>query len=41
MKRIIITLSLVLAILAFGQINNKTGGEVRFSPRLLNYQGFN
>ncbi len=41
MKRIIITLmSTVLFVLAFGQANLKVGGDVRLSPRLLNYQGY-
>ncbi len=41
MKRIIIALaSVMLMVLAFDQTNLKAGGEVRLSPRLLNYQGF-
>src|SRR5512136_2419674 len=40
MKSNIITLSLMLAILAFGQTNLKKGDAVRLSPRLLNYQGY-
>ena len=40
MKRMIITIaSIMLVALAFGQAIYK-GGEVRLSPRLLNYQGF-
>jgi len=35
-----IIMSIILVVLAFGQTNYKAGGEVRFSPRLLNYQGF-
>jgi hypothetical protein len=40
MKRIIITLTnIMLVVLAFGQTIYKNG-EIRLSPRLLNYQGF-
>jgi len=39
MKRNIIIISIMIAVLAFSQAIYK-GGEVRLSPRLLNYQGY-